>query len=147
MYMAKGVHQSKIVIGCPLYGRAFTNTQGPGTPFQGVGEGSWENGVWDWKALPRPGSSVHEDGSLGASWGFGGNTMVSYDTLNIAQQKAEWVKQKGWGGLMWWESSGDKPGSEGMIATQVGCLGALEQSENTCSYPKSKYDNLRNEFR
>lgn len=155
-YVSQGVHPSKIVIGCPLYGRAFSNTKGPGHSFSGIGEGSWESGVWDWKALPLANSSrVETDQECVASWSSDSNaglmgankgTMVSFDTTEVASLKARWVKEKGLGGLMWWESSGDRKGSEGMINQQVATLGGanMEKMGNMIQYPASKFENLRN---
>lgn len=147
-YVNSGVPSQKIVLGMPLYGRAFTNTDGPGSPFSGVGEGSWENGVWDYKALPRPGASEQMDQRIGASWCYdgGSRTMVSYDNEAISRQKADYVRQRQLGGGMWWESSGDKKGDGSLIGTfvnSVGGIGALDQSTNAVDFPESKYDNIK----
>jgi chitinase len=116
-YVAAGVPPHKIVLGMPLYGRAFVDTDGPGKNYSGVGDGSWEKGIWDYKVLPKAGAEEFEDDSVGASWSYdpASRTMVSYDTVGMAVKKAAWIKEQGLGGAMWWETSGDKNGTGSII--------------------------------
>lgn len=152
-YIAGGVPASKIVMGLPLYGRAFQATAGPGTAYSGVGEGSWESGIWDYKVLPKPGAIEQEDKTIGASWSYDPNSrvMVSYDTPSIAATKAAYINSRGLGGGMWWELSGDKPVTDprSLVKVTVDAFGGtskLDSQENIISYPASKYDNLKNGF-
>ncbi|PHH83052.1 hypothetical protein CDD82_3710 [Ophiocordyceps australis] len=150
-YMGQGVAPHKIVVGMPLYGRAFENTKGLGMPFQGIGEGTWEQGVYDYKKLPLEGADECFDQEAGASYCFDQQQkrLVSYDTARVTRLKAEYVVEKQLGGVMWWESSADKDGDDGLISTAVECLGgcqALEQKQNCICYPETKYDNLRDGF-
>lgn len=165
-YTSHGIEPSKIILGMPLYGRAFTSTDGPGKPFSGTGEGSWEQGVWDFKALPKEGARDCSDDQIGASWTYDreARVMVSYDNLEMAKKKVDFIKRGGLGGAMWWESSADKAGDQSLIDTVshdrflkgnyqgrlllTGCqvvrgLGHMDRSNNTLEFPDSKYDNLR----
>ncbi|KAF4301337.1 putative endochitinase 1 precursor protein [Botryosphaeria dothidea] len=149
-YVNNGVPSDKMVVGMPLYGRAFQNTDGPGQPYSGTGEGSWENGVWDYKDLPRPGAHEHFDKDAGATYCYdpASRTMVSYDTVQMAVNKVEYIRDHRLGGAMWWESSADKPGHESIIGNVAHHMcghdgGKAEFEENNLIYPHSKFENLR----
>ena len=119
-YVKQGVHPSKLVLGMPLYGRDFLATDGPGTPFNGVRNGSWgEQGTWDFKVLPQDGAKVTLDKEIVASWSYDAakKVMISYDTKEIAKIKLDFIKKEGLGGAMWWQSSSDKAGDESIIST------------------------------
>ncbi|POY71727.1 hypothetical protein BMF94_5088 [Rhodotorula taiwanensis] len=144
-----GVHPSKLVLGMPLYGRSFTNTDGPGTPFQGVGQGSWEAGSYDYKALPLPGSTTAFDARLVASSCYNPSTRewISYDSPEAAAAKATFIDVNGLGGAMWWELSGDrKRGDGGLVAiVRDGMAGSgpIDSRPNWLDYRTSKWENMR----
>lgn len=159
-YISNGVPRSKVILGMPLYGRSFLNTEGPGSKYSGIGQGSWEAGVYDYRALPLPGAYKFQDKEIVASWtyDYAKKEMISYDDDEVAKWKGEYIAKEGLGGGMYWELSGDKgQGREGMEGGhgkegQAGeslvkivktAMGGLERTENWLRYEHSQYDNMR----
>lgn len=95
------VAPEKIVLGQPLYARAFSGTTGLGATYTGLpGTG----GILNYKDLPSSGPTVVEDLKVGASYSFDPATGIfaSYDTPAITKLKAKYVQDKGLAGSMWW---------------------------------------------
>ncbi|KAL0929488.1 glycosyl hydrolase family 18 [Colletotrichum truncatum] len=81
-YISKGLPSTKIILGMPLYGRAFQQTGGLSQTYYGAGNGSWGQGMWDVKALPRPGAMDYHNTTVGASFSYDieAQEFVSYDS-------------------------------------------------------------------
>ncbi|KAL5596981.1 uncharacterized protein BROUX77_006929 [Berkeleyomyces rouxiae] len=146
LYLNHSISADKLVLGFPLYGRSFIGTDGPGKPYTGLGKGSLEEGIWLYKDLPRSGATEHYDADILATWSYDNATreMVSYDNVKSAQEKTKWMVDNGLGGAVYWEASGDKNGTDSIVASVADAMGDMDTSENLLSYPESVYENIRN---
>ncbi|CAE7191855.1 unnamed protein product [Rhizoctonia solani] len=145
-YTSNGVPANKIALGIPLYGRSFQNTGGIRQSYSGVGAGSAESGIYDYKALPPDGAQVVENTTLVSSYSYNPSSreLVSYDTPDIAKLKAQYIAKKGLAGGMFWELSGDKTGSDSLVRITAQNMGALDSTPNHIYYPYSQFDNIKN---
>ncbi|SMQ51503.1 unnamed protein product [Zymoseptoria tritici ST99CH_1A5] len=151
-YIAKGASARKMILGMPLYGRQFAQATAPGKAFSGTGStGSWEAGIWDYKAIPASGSSstfkIYTDTQAIASWSYDSSSkmLISFDTPQITRAKANYVTSRGLGGGMWWEGNGDfaATDSRSLIAAFTNVITQRDTTQNVLSYPYSKWDNVR----
>ncbi|CAM1503408.1 Fc.00g081840.m01.CDS01 [Cosmosporella sp. VM-42] len=143
-YLDGGIPPEKLVLGIPIYGRSFESTSGLGQAYSGVGSGSWENGAWDFKVLPRAGAVVDYDGVAKAYYSYDPETqeLISFDSPDAVREKVAYVQNLGLGGCMFWEASGDRNDSDSLVATSSRSLGQLDQAKNWLSYPDSRYVNI-----
>jgi chitinase len=112
--------------------------------------------MWDYKVLPQPGAQEYNDARIGASYSYdpyvdsscsrittelmcrSKRLLITYDTPQIAQQKAEYIRNNGLGGAMWWELDADKARGNGSLVEVVrATMGELEYRENELHYPGS----------
>ena len=113
--LAKGVLPGKILLGVPTYGRSFLGARKVGDVYSGLGG---EEGVFEYKDLPRSGAEVVSDAEIGAVHSVGGDGgFVTYDDPRTVKMKAEFVRQKGLGGLFYWTGTGDKAGEGSLVET------------------------------
>ncbi|UNI22249.1 Chitinase [Purpureocillium takamizusanense] len=144
-YIKGGIPANKLVLGMPIYGRSFQKTAGIGKPYTGVGSGSWENGLWDYKVLPKAGAKLMYDDVAKGYYTYDSSTqeLISYDTPDMIKTKVSYLKGLGLGGSMFWEASSDKKGQDSLIQTSKSSLGQTDSTQNCLSYPNSKYDNIK----
>lgn len=125
-YLAAGVPADQLVLGVPFYGRSFQAAGGLFAPHGGAGPGTWEPGVLDYHDLaanyvPTYTRQWHEDAAAPWLYDAASQTMISYDDPESIARKAAYIVDRGLGGAMVWELSGDTP--EGaLLGTLAGAL-------------------------
>ncbi|KAG9083488.1 hypothetical protein FRC06_004510 [Ceratobasidium sp. 370] len=144
-YLRNGASRDKFVIGMPIYGRGFENTDGIFQPFNGIGPGTWEAGVYDYKALPFANATVYNDFKNISSYSYdcSKKQLISYDTPEIIEKKAEWVMSNQLAGAMFWELSADKNGTESLVWNSAKTMRRLDDTPNHLHYPGSQFDNVK----
>ncbi|GJN81786.1 chitinase 1 [Purpureocillium lilacinum] len=144
-YIKGGIPANKMVLGMPIYGRSFQKTTGIGKPYTGVGSGSWENGLWDYKVLPKAGAKLMYDDVAKGYYTYDSSTqeLISYDPPDMIKTKVTYLKGLGLGGSMFWEASSDKKGADSLIKASKSSLGQIDSTQNCLTYPNSQYDNIK----
>ncbi|KAJ3876901.1 glycosyl hydrolases family 18-domain-containing protein [Lentinula edodes] len=149
-YIAAGATVSKINLGIPIYGRAFEETSGLGQPYNGIGPGTFEAGVYQYKVLPLAGASVFENTTDVTSYSYNPTTeeLVSYDTPNIVKMKAQYVNANGLAGAMYWDLirinyADTADASTSLVQNVLTEFSTLDDTLNHIDYPDSEWDNIK----
>lgn len=118
--LSRGVPSRKIMIGIPVYGRSFLGATKAGDSYQGQGG---QEGTFQYKDLPRPGTKELVDMEVGAAFCVGGDGgFVTYDNPLTVQLKARFVKEQRLGGLFYWAGTGDAEGPRSLVETGYNAL-------------------------
>ncbi|KFY60078.1 hypothetical protein V497_03885 [Pseudogymnoascus sp. VKM F-4516 (FW-969)] len=103
--LATGFPAKKILLGIPVYGRSFIGAAAPGDQYHSNGG---EDGIFEYKALPRPGTQEVVDRERCAAVCVGGDGgFVTYDNPETVAMKGRYCKEQGLGGLFYWTGTAD----------------------------------------
>ena len=109
-----GAARGKLVVGLPLYGQSFTLAEldqtGLGSPVLGRGEPGQFTRAGGFLAYYEICQKIQEEGWTKVStsqghqgpYAFSGDQWVGYDDLEMVGRKAEYIKEKQYGGAMVW---------------------------------------------
>jgi chitinase len=110
--LAAGVPAQKINVGIPLYGRGWRGVANGGTnglyqSAAGPAQGTYEQGVEDYKVLaPRNAPKFYHPVTK-QMWTYNGSEFWSFDDATVIATKTDYVKSLGLGGLFSWSLDGD----------------------------------------
>jgi chitinase len=108
-FLEAGVPREKLVVGMPFYGRGFTGVppenDGLYQPFTEMISARYHQIATEY----LPAFERHWHAEAGVPWLYdaGTGTMLSYDDPESIGRKADFIRERGLGGAMFWELSGD----------------------------------------
>lgn len=116
-YINGGIPPSKIMIGVAYYSRGFICENGLGTKVLGNStDKSWEDGVVDYKDLPKPNAIEYWDPVSKAPYTYDSTkkNFNSYDNVNSVYEKCKFIWEKGLKGCIIWDVTGDSSDSRSL---------------------------------
>jgi len=110
-YLEAGVPAYKLNLGVPFYGRGWSGvtnkSDGLYQPASGPAQGTYNLGTEDYKLIKFKGYEEYWDPVAEASWCFNGDIFWSFDSPRSLENKMNYIKKLGLGGVMFWELSAD----------------------------------------
>lgn len=116
-YVEAGVPADKLVLGVPFYGKGWKgvakDANGLHQAPEGISEqGTWEPGTFDYGDIVEnylPTMTRYRDENAKVPWLYNEETgvMITYDDVESITEKARYVNENGFGGVMFWEVSAD----------------------------------------
>jgi len=133
-WLSGGTDPDQLVVGMPLYGRAFANVgatdDGLFQSYSGVPSGTWEAGVYDVDHLESDfvgqGDWVrgfHEESMVPWLYSPSEQIFISYDDSESIEAKLDYIRTEDLGGAMVWELSADSDGHDLMEQLHAGMVG------------------------
>jgi chitinase len=129
-YLRGGVPRQKLVVGVPFFGHGWKGVpnvnHGLYQSNTGAAPATWEAGTEDYKVLKTrlaQGEFIryfHPKTKNAWLYDAAGQVFWTYDDPETLSWKAEYVEERGLGGVMFWELSGDTAGGELVEALHAG---------------------------
>jgi chitinase len=116
-FLAAGVPSRKLVLGVPFYGRAWEHVNPEGDGLYRVGQKPLQRVETGYAALAaltaQPGWVRRWDAPAQAPflWNAEKRVFVTYDDPESLRIKARYVRERGLGGVMFWEYNADTTGA------------------------------------
>jgi chitinase len=109
-YISLGVPSNKLCLGGAFYSRGFTDSDGFNKKGNGLSSDiSWEQGVVDYKDLPKTGAIEYFDNESKSAYSYDSNKRIlnTYDNVQSILEKIKIINQQNLAGIIIWEISGD----------------------------------------
>ncbi len=118
LWQSRGAPARKLVLGVPFYGHGWTGVpnvnNGLWQPAAGVAPGKYDSDGEDYRILKTKGYTRFFNNQAKQAWLYSPTTGIfwTFDDAAVMKIKANYVKSKSLGGVMFWEIAGDTAGGE-----------------------------------
>ncbi|KAI1859955.1 uncharacterized protein JN550_011766 [Neoarthrinium moseri] len=123
--LSRGFPARKLVLGIPVYARAFEGAHGIGQPFKAAHELEYNELPPEW--IQRVSVDRHAGAASFVDNSVGGKGFVSFDVPATVERKAQYVREMGLGGLFYWTGVGDVKGPDSLVRTGYRALHGIPQ--------------------